>query len=971
MSTQPLETLEQTGTPARAQAWSRSLESALFCGLLFLSGFCGISYEVLFGRVLGNLIGDQMTVSASILMTFLLGIGIGTRYAYRLWRFLWLIELGIGLCGVAFAFGTGVIDTLLYAEIPLLGRGLAASVTMCVVLLCVPSMLIGCSLPLFAGYMSRLRAGQSFAVAYGVYNMGAALTALVIEFWLVRTFGLRGALVSIAALNLVVAIVLVTRFARLRHEAPARKLVRSTPWRDKWAVASVSVASAAFQLMMIKVSECLIGPFHETFALVLAIVLMGIALGSALVGVLRLSFQTVLVLGLIGLAWFLGGFGIVAELYAQLYPTAAESYLYLIVLKFSAICLLMGLPSLAFGATIPALLDEKNDVARESGELLFVSSVANAFGFLLMAFVLHRAFDYGMVVLLISACTAAGLLIRNGLQASALAATVASLVAACGLHGKVWDEDLLYLGHTAFHSSEDLEETRAGLRLPQKFKGYQDVFAITEMDGRPYFFINGYMSIPLDSPSEKIVGAFSSIFAPALDKALVLGVGSGATAATVGQMFESTDAVEINPAVLDNLHRMSEYNFDIEHNPHVNIVQDDAIHFVKSKRERYSLIINTVTTPLYFSSSKLYTDDFLKSIEPRLTPGGVYVTWVDSRVGDRGLDIVLQTVAQTFDHCALGCVKSSYFLLLCSNEPIRARHPRVVAENAVLNRYFGELEFNPEWFAYGLLTGRADALADARATPANTLDYPALEFEMSRLRKRGIARFKRRLRNGMSLAGHRQALGESFDWRAEELLLHTDELLGDSTITDRWKALIRREHPDVYRRAADSQLAMYARRAETEKTADAYHKYGYRLLRLEEYQAAIDQFELALSVDARRDNSHFNLGACYERLGNHDKALEHYRLEATVDPGDEDVPYRIGRIALAMERYQQALTALDRAVAITDDSENHQLRGDALAALGRIEEARLAYRRSLSLDPQNVDVRRALARIENQHAAAN
>ena len=42
-------------------------------------------------------------------------------------------------------------------------------------------------------------------------------------------------------------------------------------------------------------------------------------------------------------------------------------------------------------------------------------------------------------------------------------------------------------------------------------------------------------------------------------------------------IFDETDAVEINRVILDNLHRMSEYNFDMQHRPRINIVYDDGI----------------------------------------------------------------------------------------------------------------------------------------------------------------------------------------------------------------------------------------------------------------------------------------------------------------------------------------------------------------------------------------------------------
>ena len=103
---------------------SASRRAGFFACLLLLSGFCGISYEILYARLLGNLVGDQMAVSTSILMTFLFGIGVGTRFAHRLWRHLWVIEAAIGYFGIAFALGVDTLDRWLFTSLPLLGGGL-------------------------------------------------------------------------------------------------------------------------------------------------------------------------------------------------------------------------------------------------------------------------------------------------------------------------------------------------------------------------------------------------------------------------------------------------------------------------------------------------------------------------------------------------------------------------------------------------------------------------------------------------------------------------------------------------------------------------------------------------------------------------------------------------------------------------------------------------------------------------------
>jgi len=66
-----------------------------------------------------------------------------------------------------------------------------------------------------------------------------------------------------------------------------------------------------------------------------------------------------------------------------------------------------------------------------------------------------------------------------------------------------------------------------------------------------------------------------------------------------------------------------------------------------------------------------------------------------------------------------------------------------------------------------------------------------------------------------------------------------------------------------------------------------------------------------LAIDPRHDNSHFNLGACYERLGVYDRALKEYRQELAVDPRDDDVPPRIRRVADKLKHLQPAVSHVE------------------------------------------------------------
>jgi predicted membrane-bound spermidine synthase len=928
------------------------MKRKLFALLMLGSGFAGISYEILYGRILGNLIGDQFAVSAAILITFLLGIGIGSRFAWLLWPYLWLIEAAIGLCGAAFTFGTDALDALLYSTLPVLPTGLSGSIIACVFLLIIPAFLIGCSVPLFSGYMSRLASGAVFSWVYAVYNVGAALTALLIEYLLIRWFGIQGAMLGFVVLNLLIAATLRFGFDTIRRPYRAAADTISHISRRQWlGLIPVSMASAVFQLLMIKLAEMILGPFRESFALVLSIILIGIAAGSMLVRVLSLKFQTVLLIAMFGLLFLIAGVEPVCYLYAQLYDQAAEAYLSSVMLKWGCLALLMGIPSVAFGATIPALLQEKQgDVSRQSGQLLFVSSMANVAGFLLMVFFLHRYLDYGVQLLVISLLTTLSLLVYMHKQLRPVWIAGAIFLTTGAIYHQYWDEDLLYISYTNFRSVDDLDDARDNFDFPEKFKGYQDVFSINWMDGKPYFFINGYTSIPLNNPSEKVVGALSSIYAANTDDALVLGLGSGATASVVGQLFNATDVVEINPVVRENLFRMKRWNFDIEANPKVNIIVDDAIHYTKASRKKYDLILNTVTTPLYFSSAKLYTRDFFQVVKRRMHLDGIYVTWMDARVGDKGVDIILNTIAGSFRYCALLYVKSSYFLLICSDRPITAQQSERVNNHPVLHADFlvqhGILS---HWLKYQLLHSQVlDLIADPNQ-PLNEANYPALEFEMARLRGRGIPDFKSRLRQTMKISDVQNAMDTISPAFPADLVMHTRIMLKNSSLTRRWESLAK-SGADQYE--ALHSLALqhyYLELASLGAGADAYHKFGYQLMRSEKYEQALTVFYKVLEMDEEHNNTHFNMGACYEYLGDLPQALHHYEKEAELDPDDKDVPYRIGRVHVKMKSYKKALASLQSALERMGPDAGYRVYdylGKAYEGLGRKGEAEVAYHKA-------------------------
>ncbi|NCN23700.1 MAG: spermine synthase, partial [Gallionella sp.] len=284
----------------------------------------------------------------------------------------------------------------------------------------------------------------------------------LIEFWLIRQFGITGTVMVFGLVNLLAATLLYFVARPIALVPPRAAEASHTPRNHLFALILVSIASAIFQLFMVKIAELMFGPFRESFAFVLAIILFGIALGSFLVKRLNVGFGKLMLANVVGLLLFIVLYRDLLFVYADLYEKAVEHGMAILFLKGGILALLMGIPAVTFGATIPALLNSRREVARESGHLLYICSLANVAGFLLMALVLHQYLDYGVQLLVIAALVTAALLafhfdeIRQWRGYRLPLAAVVVLLSTAGWQHWKWDEDLLYLSYTSFHSAKDM-----------------------------------------------------------------------------------------------------------------------------------------------------------------------------------------------------------------------------------------------------------------------------------------------------------------------------------------------------------------------------------------------------------------------------------------------------------------------------------------------------------------------------------
>ena len=258
-----------------------------------VSGGVALSYEVLWGRELLNVLGSTTRASAVVLTAFMGGIAIGAwfagRWSRRSIRPLLLFAAAEGLLAViGFAF-PGILDTVVT-----LLPGIASSSAFLIALLLVPAFLMGIALPALAAALQGYGAVDSRYVAwlYGLNTLGGAVAALAVGFGALPAFGLLASERAIAAVGLLVAVVAAgfasgwpalsvetTRLAAPGETDDAR--VRAAAMG---ALFLGGVAALGYQVLWTRILVLVVGSSSNAFTLMLGLYLAGLAIGGFLAG---------------------------------------------------------------------------------------------------------------------------------------------------------------------------------------------------------------------------------------------------------------------------------------------------------------------------------------------------------------------------------------------------------------------------------------------------------------------------------------------------------------------------------------------------------------------------------------------------------------------------------------------------------------------------------------------------------------
>jgi spermidine synthase len=168
-----------------------------------------------------------------------------------------------------------------------------------------------------------------------------------------------------------------------------------------------------------------------------------------------------------------------------------------------------------------------------------------------------------------------------------------------------------------------------------KGEGMNSSVAVTELDnGVRNFHVSGKVEAstdPTDMRTQRMLGHLPALLHPKPRSVLVVGCGAGVTAGSflVHPDVEKVVICEIEPLVPQVVAKyFAAQNYDVVHDPRVEIVYDDARHYILTTQEKFDIITSDPIHPWVKGSATLYTKEYFELCMQHLNPNGLVTQWV-------------------------------------------------------------------------------------------------------------------------------------------------------------------------------------------------------------------------------------------------------------------------------------------------------------------------------------------------------
>lgn len=698
----------------------RSKTSPLIASLLFLlSGAVGLVYEIVWVKLLSLQFGNSAWAQATVIAAFMAGLSVGSWWGGRkadlfknpLKIYGWL-EIGIALYGPLSLLIFNNLHILigpLYRALE--GQGssfVLVQFLLVFLILIVPTIFMGASLPvLVVGFSRKGRFENLVGLLYGINTVGAALGVVLAGFVLLPQFGIRETVLIACLAGLFIGGIAWCLGTNARFFVPAQEkaemenesLVVGFVWHPIFLAVFISGGTGMlYEISWSRLLAPVVGSSIYAFSIMLATFLVGIGLGGILVSKQWISVKNYpSSLGfLIAFTSLTAGTSlfVVNHLPAAYLRLAEWVHPHVTLFFFAQAALagsLMILPTLAMGAALPLAVAgfglQTGRKGRALGSLYALNTAGSILGSLSTGFVLLPLLgvrDTILVGVVLGFMTASILFfqdspfLRNNRFLWIVMGGTLSLLALVFTP----NTDLRHLHVGKFRSilQEGQDRTLRAADLLFAKEGPTSTVTVYRDTTDTYLKVNGKTDATMngDLLTQYMLGHLPLFLAAKVETACIIGLGSGATVRAVAAHPVSViDVIEIEPAVAQASRYFEPINDAVLTDPRVRLHYEDGRTFLQYRPDRYDAIISEPSNPWIAGVSSLFSREFYRVVQKRLSPNGVFCQWIQCyELSSETLNGMLRTLHESFSHVMI-FRNGGDFICVASREPFEAQGDKI------------------------------------------------------------------------------------------------------------------------------------------------------------------------------------------------------------------------------------------------------------------------------------------------------
>lgn len=673
--------------------------------LFILSGFAGLMYQVIFGKMLSTTFGSNSLAIYIILATYMIGISLGSYFISisnknneipPLFKYS-ICEGAIALYCAITPILFIIIDSL-YVDLISYNNSIYYIVFIKVVLgilgLIIPTVLMGMTTPILLKEFSKDENNSvSIAKLYSLNTLGAAFGALISGYIIIPSIGIKNSIYLAVLLNLIIAGVSLDIVKKVYKDSEInnffKKMITNLKnehvsynysidkniiyYKSMILLLMSGIITMVMETMYVHSLSIVVGNSTYVFSIMLFTFLIGLSLGGyvgkEIIKKYEINFEQISISQIILSFVIFMSYNLLDKIpnYFSSFSNSnnitefgQKEFLRFIVC-FGVMILPTIFTGIIYTLSMKKLNDSNNIKELENKVIskgLAVNTLGNILGIFIGGFIfinilhINNGFKYlSLIVLIISLLLSYK---NKKIFSIGLIFTIILIV-----HNYKLNMDLITSGSNVYFNQssrgtviEYKENIDGGLTSVNKMKIKNENVITLLTNGK----FQGNDNAESIAQGGFAIAPILHLNENNLNNALIIGYGTGMTTRAIHDAgFKNLDVVDLSKDIIDLADKyFSNINHSVRQNKNVKTIISDGRNYLKLNNKKYDLISMEITSIWFSGASYLYNKDFYEIAKNKLNKDGVLQQWVQlHHMNPNDFNIIVNTIRSQFKYVSV------------------------------------------------------------------------------------------------------------------------------------------------------------------------------------------------------------------------------------------------------------------------------------------------------------------------------